>query len=470
MAEEKDWTVIVYLAGDNNLSEEMLYSLKEMKLAGSNPQVNVIAMFDPNEPELPTQRFILNASGEPGGLLTHDLIDTDEFHAVDPEVNAADPDVIAEFMFKGIKLFPARHYMVVLSGHGPGEVDNAFLLTDDDPGKGAFPGNQPINPQTALRLADLNKIFVKLKEKLQQAGLSEGQPGVKAKIDILGMDSCLTNCAEVCLQLGEHVDFVVGPQGFEPNLGWPYRQVLARLMEDSKTEPAELAVRVVDEYVRYYYDYVLAGRSVDMSACNLQNAPALLEAVKGLTVELRKSLPITPPDGGPDPGNAVLNALILAHWESQGFKFDQFADLYDFCDRLERRCQMSADIQKACRAVKGALRDDPDADKRFVLKSCTSGPAFQYANGLSVFLPWGLDTPADYQNLIFPQQTNWHLFVNEYVRNSRRSTRPGDDVPLPPGFDSPTKNRGTDKPGTMKNPPQTWKMSPCLKELVGGDD
>lgn len=469
MPEEKEWTVLVFHAGDNNLSEEMLFSLKEMKLAGANPQVNVISLFDPNEPGVPTQRFVLNAHADnpPEGLLVNDLRpDASGFPPFAGELNAGDPQVIADFIRAGIKLFPARHYMVVLSGHGPTGIDSGFLLTDEHP----FKVDAPDRPrQDALTLAELMDVFVKLKSDLAREGFAEGQPGVKAKIDILGTDSCLTNSAEVCLQLSEHVDFFVGPQGFEPNLGWPYRQVLAQLIQNPAVTPAEMAVKIVDEYTRYYFDYILAGRSVDMSACNLQNAPALTQAVRTLADALLAALPVSPPEETPDVGNAVLDALILAHWESQGYKYDQFADLYDLCDRLEKRCRgadaQSGDIRAACRGVKDALCDGAEA-ARFVMKSCTSGPSFQHSHGLSVFLPWALPSSLDYGRLTFAQLTNWHILINRYVANSRRSPRPGVATPpLPPVFDSPTKNRGSDAPGPMKNPPLLWQMSRSLVDL-----
>jgi hypothetical protein len=463
MVQEKEWTVMVILAGDNNLSEEMLFSLKEMKLAGANSEVNVIALFDSNEPDVPTQRYVLNHSAEnpPGGLLINDLnFDNDDFPALSGELNAGDPAQLAEFIRQGFTQFPARHYMVVFSGHNTAE-DTGFLLTDEQP--------QTVitheRPRDVLTLAELQTVFT-----LAKKGLVEGEPGVKQKIDILGMDSCLISSAELCYQLREHVDFVVGPQGFEPNLGWPYRQALGALLNNPHIGVAELATRIVDEYVRYYFDYTLAGRSVDLAACNLQHVDALAAAVKALVTELLKGLPAAPSDAvkHPDVNNPILNALILAHWDAQGFKFDQFTDLYDFCDRLEQRCQMadelSGKIRDACKEVKRVVGEGETA-ARFVAKSCTSGPAFQHSHGLSIFFPWALGTPITYDRLDFSIQTGWHFFIERYLDNSRRAPLPG--VRQPPLFiDSPTKSRGPDKPGTMKNSPLKWELSQCLDDLT----
>src|SRR5947207_2580169 len=43
---KKDWTIMVYLGGDNNLEEEMVYALKCMFNVGSTEDVAIYAFFD----------------------------------------------------------------------------------------------------------------------------------------------------------------------------------------------------------------------------------------------------------------------------------------------------------------------------------------------------------------------------------------------------------------------------------------
>jgi len=44
--QQKPWTIMVYMAGDNNLDPDGVKDLKEMKKVGSTNDVNVIAQFD----------------------------------------------------------------------------------------------------------------------------------------------------------------------------------------------------------------------------------------------------------------------------------------------------------------------------------------------------------------------------------------------------------------------------------------
>ena len=49
--------------------------------------------------------------------------------------------------------------------------------------------------------------------------------------------------------------------------------------------------------------------------------------------ELRKSRPEA--EGG-DEDTLVRDLVILAHWRAQSYKFEQYTDLWDFCEELRR--------------------------------------------------------------------------------------------------------------------------------------
>src|SRR6185436_9696740 len=80
-------------------------------------------------------------------------------------------------------------------------------------------------------------------------------------------------------------------------------------------------------------------------------------------------------------------AVLLAHWESQGYKNEQHVDLWDFCDRLKQYLGNDPQIRQACQDVKERVED-------VVLLSDYCGPAFQHSHGISVFFPWANLTDA----------------------------------------------------------------------------
>jgi hypothetical protein len=60
--DKKKWTFMVYMAGDNNLSDAGDTDLREMRKVGSTPDVNVVAQFD-NEGDRGTNRYLIKRDG-----------------------------------------------------------------------------------------------------------------------------------------------------------------------------------------------------------------------------------------------------------------------------------------------------------------------------------------------------------------------------------------------------------------------
>src|SRR5215472_2006061 len=122
MSEKKPWTMMVYLAADNNLFTFGVDSLRQMKVA-ANESVNILAEFDTG-PTRPAKRYFFDGK-EPIGPIEHDLKQT--FGPTD----AADPDNLASFIEWGARNYPADHYFVVIWGHGGG-VDDDFPRQPDN--------------------------------------------------------------------------------------------------------------------------------------------------------------------------------------------------------------------------------------------------------------------------------------------------------------------------------------------------
>ena len=219
------WTVMVYLAGDNNLTEESVFSLTEMKRVPTDGRIAVIAQFDPMASRIPTHRYVIKgesaqkaSSGRAKSSPVTSTIGNDAIPLEDPtimfpklfpdppghraraqrpeaedgETDSGDPATLFNFISWTQEHYRAERYMVVLAGHGAGtEAD--FLLKDQDPG-------------SSLSIPALRKVFEEVKKSL----------GIK--VDILGMDVCLMSMVEVCYEL----EGLVGP--------WSARRASARLL------------------------------------------------------------------------------------------------------------------------------------------------------------------------------------------------------------------------------------------------
>ena len=441
------WTVMVYLAGDNNLSTECMFALTEMKRATFGKHLNVIAQFDPSDPHLPTHRYHISRRGKRKSF-RHDIIDRAYYVADDGEVrfsneslraqalaadrrrerelcrpalyqcslsgSPAEEDVITDdtdtgspitlynFISFCLQEYPADHYLVVLSGHSGG-TERDYLLKDESSAR-------------SLTFNELKNVFRRVQQE------RDGKP-----IDVLGMDTCLMSMAEICYELRGVAEIVVGCESFSPTSGWPYREVLERLAQDfvspdlpTEQSVAEAAARaIVQEYVNYYANYWLGGLSVTQSALNVCKVEKLREEIDQLARLMEQQLVAEWRESKVNaPERPFQDALLLAHWETQSYNGEQFVDLFDFCDRLETRLGEGV-VAEQCRAVKNFLSND------FVLTSCYSGAAYQYSYGVSLYFPWSHVAPS-YWNLDFVKNSNgdgWGSFLKTYTLLTRRTPR-----------------------------------------------
>ena len=188
---------------------------------------------------------------------------------------------------------------------------------------------------------------------------------------------------------------------------------------------------------------------MDQAACDLGESVHLMAAVKSLSRALLNYLPNPKTGAKLDP--EVRNALVVAHWEAQPYKREQYTDLYDFCQLLKANCEYE-DVQTACQnvmnTIRGSANEEPEAaatadtsfgefgdDFRempgFVLKSCYSGLTVQYSYGVSIYFPWA-DVPADlddYEKLYFAGASEWAVFLRAYLSATKREARSGRGEP-----------------------------------------
>ena len=445
------WTVMVYLAGDNNLTSECLFALTEMKKALPGKRVHVIAQFDPQDDFLPTQRYEINRNGE-NTTLFEDVIDEARFNPRSGEVeftneskrarllgasrtkrahgvremfagvddlstlplveedtrddtDTGSPSTLYNFLSFCIEQYPADHYLAVLSGHAGG-IETDYLLKDE-------------STKGSLTFNEMREVFRQLQDDL------EGKP-----LDILGMDNCLMSMGEICYELRGLVDIVVGCESFSPASGWPYRQILERLRNDcarqnnssKKSVKIKAAKGIVEEYVNYYSPYWLSGMSVSQSALDLTRVEELRQHVDLLAAAMEKELIEEfnehPRKKGRSSESSFKDSLILAHWDAQSYNGERFVDLFDFCSCLEERTP-SKNVAKRCRELRRFIQEE------FVIKTSYSGATYQYSYGVSLYFPWA-KIVSTYSNLDFvrgSKGTGWLRFLRTYTKLTRRLPR-----------------------------------------------
>lgn len=421
---EKEWTVMVYLAGDNNLDSAGVVDLKEMKKVGSTEQINVIAQFDREGKDIATNRYYIRK----GGTLAKDVVGNLG------ETNMGNPRVLEDFIKWGIKNYPAEHYLVVVWNHGNGWNDeNVYRVARNMmklnikrrgevvlPAKGAQKDSVSIRRIRAIggkkfRHALFHTSIMKaittrgiaydddaqdfLDNIEMKRLLASTKKILKRKIDILGMDACMMSMAEVVYQLRDSVSLTVGSEEVEPGDGWPYNRILARLTKKPTMMPSELATTIVNEYLASYP----ANAGVTQSACDLSKAGLLASAVDQLADGLNSHL-----------SDAAVRATVIeCRLQTQAYDTPDYIDLYDFCNLLESKTGFD-DIRAACSAVKNMIQRDG-----VVIRSGYKGKNVKHSNGLSIYFPQK-SLSSLYATLDFTKKTSWGKFLERCISYTRR--------------------------------------------------
>jgi hypothetical protein len=390
---EVDWLIMLYMAGDNNLNEEMVLSLQFLLEVGGLANDAIVAEFDSSQPGRPTKRY--DFTEQKGIRLKDHLAPEDEQGA--QEASTGNPETLESFLKWAEGKYKPQHRILILSGHGSGTTED-FLMRDE-------------NADDFLSMHELTKALEKSGYKTREN--SEYKEGDK-KLDIIGMDACYMSMAEVCYELREHADILIGAEGLEPEFGWPYSKFLRRAYakrtsKGSPLNPDEVAIILVKEYIEHYEAH---DQSVDLAAIRLSHMKELKQEFGSLVTALNGQMD-------------KYNKLTSAHWRAQTYKSDQFVDLKDLCDQIDH-VDFNDDVERIAEKIVDRLED------AVLLSGCT-GFAYQWSHGLSVYFPWAFVSP-DYGNMSFAQETEtgWDDFIKNFVKNTRRDPRYKPEHKTPP--------------------------------------
>jgi hypothetical protein len=449
-----DWTVMLYIAApDNNLLAANLALLDQLGKIGSSDRVHVVVQIDTSA--LGARRFFVNVKGQAPPLVQDITLSSSQ--------NTGSVEAFTDFV-KFVKTnHEAKHYLVVLNGHGQGvrdfpgdESQPSFELTTNVVASvhtataSAFaaaitstsilPDILPdFNPADALTSRELKDAF-------EQASQILG-----TKIDIVGFDACLMSMIEIAMQIKESATLMVGSEQAIPTKGWPYPQIVTKLIANPGLAPAKLAELIVSEFVAFYEATdqnqqlekavtdilvnnpgIAPGQLAKMIVDGLAEVPSQKEQVMLATCELAKAEGLSDTIGALVPQlrqcleiPELRLAVLKARFNSLAFLDSDFLDLFNFCGHLSDAlgdepfltacannggfCQQ---LKTTCEAVKDQISEDGTG---FVIQRGITFPqtsALKDARGISIYLPLILPL---YHELEFSKQTNWHAFLKEYM-------------------------------------------------------
>lgn len=377
-----DWTMLVYVAADNNLEAAALENVKQMAAQGSSANVNIVVQIDRSA-----------GKKQRGGYSVAPLLNVPAFTTTKRlwlkkgavqevadlgEIDTGDPAALSDFITWGLTNFPSSKSALVLWDHGGGvtgfgwdDTSNHHHLTLSDTGKAVTSG-------------------------LQRAG--------KAKLDLLGFDACLMGNLEIAYELRNLADWFVGSEELEPAHGWDYGPVIAAAA--SKVAPRELGRSIIDGYAASCVSHKTAPQCtlalVDMSKVEAVASAAnqLGNALKGKVVTVEAWSEV-----------ATAQSKAEEYGKSPGSR-----SKFGVIDALDFARKSPAD-EGTRAALQGAIEAAVVANYR--------GQARPNAHGLTLFFG---STPelrtADYASLQFAQLDGWQPFLSSYYETAKGRPTP----------------------------------------------
>lgn len=363
---EKEWTFIIFMNGDNNLDENAVKDINEMRSAGgSNEFMNIVVMLD--REQAPAVTYYVGA--EKNEIITK--------HG---EVDMGDYKVYAKFVKDSIKKYPAKQYCSIIWNHGTGwkSVKNR---KKQSPTRGISYDDQSGNhisiSQLGFALKDIRKAV-----------------GNK-KLDLLCFDACLMQMAEVVYTTREGADLVVASEETEPGEGYPYKEIFSSMKKGMK--PRDVANLIAKAYTDSYDDgsagYHTSTKSVVISSC--------YEVFKDNLNYFCKTLMSS--DYSKELGR------ILS--EIQRFGYVENIDLIHFLALCKSKIKNDGVKNSATKVLKSL--------EKLIAANFTSGYGVNDAKGLAIYFPeFSHKFSKDYWQLPFAKNTMWASMVQDFYKKS----------------------------------------------------
>lgn len=263
--QQKEWTIIAYIDGDNNLDPWALQNFHNME-NGVHDQINVIALLDRsktfnNNPQLysGTKVYFLrnNPSGgrsmftDPNVISSPQLLDLGE-------LDLSSPKNITNLIQYAVNIAPARHYAFISWNHGAGWRNQ---LNDID-GGGSLPGKQYMTIQeyaTAIKNATSvlpNKRF-----------------------DLIIFDQCLMGQLDVLNEISSVADYAVASPPVKWAVGPNYADVFKFFNGSNSVK--DIAKYYVDNYIESVTSFN-SQFDASMSAYDLSAMDEVTNSLKAL--------------------------------------------------------------------------------------------------------------------------------------------------------------------------------------------
>ncbi|MBX3169823.1 MAG: hypothetical protein KF760_20635 [Candidatus Eremiobacteraeota bacterium] len=405
IAEKKDWTVLVYLNGNNATASQAVTTMRQLEFVGSNDKMHMAAQLARPKALLDkwshdwngVRRYEVKHNGQEfnaGAVVIDGLtgflpgktkgIKSDVLKDMG-DVDMGKAQTLAEFLEWGVTKYPAKNYMVVMQG----------------PSEGVSGMMHDVLHDSQMSVADLGAAFKQVHEKTGK------------KIDIVALNGSATNSLEVANELKDHARLLVGSQDIQSGQSMPLAMVMneiANVSKDGEQSPLTVA------------QYMLLMNSMAPGALSIVDLDKIGPAKEAWN-DLAKNL--ISAGVSRDQLHSILEKTQDFQGASKNSAYGNSRDAIHFAKLVGEEVaddKVKAAAAKAVEALEASLVGD-----------VANGKRMEEANGISVFAPtnYGFMRPdgtpvikdslrdAEYSKTNFAQETQWDELLSGAAKDGK---------------------------------------------------
>ncbi|HMK12534.1 MAG TPA: clostripain-related cysteine peptidase [Acidimicrobiales bacterium] len=358
-AAQPGWTVLVYVAADNNLEPFAIPNLMQMASVGSGPGLDIEAFIDrsPKNSDAPLAN-LGNWSGTKVVQVNKGSFTQEQDLG---NVDSGSPTTLTNFISSAAQRHPSDKLALIIWDHGAAWLGTAL--------------DEQTNHIIALPA-------------LQQA-LSAGLKGAgKAKFEMLGFDACLMSSAEVLGALAPLANWITASAELEPGHGWDYSALGA--VAGGGGSGADLGKAIANAYQAYATSQNTSS-TISLAVVNSAAVPALTNAVNGAGNALSGAA------ASVAPAISGERAKVLSYGRNPDPKLD--------FNLVDVGALAASGTAPQLAPVAGALNA--------AVAYKVVGPGLPGGTGVSIYFPPAASTyRKSYGNL--PSVAGWNKFLNAY--------------------------------------------------------
>lgn len=420
---KKPWTIIIYMAADNDLHYFAWKNLKQMEQIGSNENINIIVQLNTPGFLNSTKRFIIKKGRR---ILVQDD------NSPQQKLNSGSPQTLIDCCSWAVSHYPAEEYALFFWNHGSAAIDPNFSRTINpcdlfylNPTDNKLEIDRGISYLTLLSQIAMHYVPSEgkrgicfddtYKSYISNSDLDFALKEIQTKIlrgqkmGLIAFDACLMSMIEISSIVKKYAKYMSSSQEVEYGTGLNYELTLSPFL-CKILSPKEFAQQIVIAYEQAYQkiinDYTYSALDLSLSdqlEQNINYVAKLLhlalsnQTSRSVSDMIRKCKSTQYCTCFDEP-----SYIDIGHFYMNILQHLQHINLLDKTKELEIQNQLSVTLQEGLNII-----------SQLVIENRV-GPKLRKAQGISIYFPEH-SIAYNYLKSPFALSNNWSFLLEKYI-------------------------------------------------------